>query len=288
MAPDQNEGTAIRFRIGDDLELLLHVMGYPEIFGRGTMKLWDDVAEKVRKAFPTDMAGLRGRTCRERTIREIKAYVVNNNKARRKSGTEEEYTRKDELLAELSVRYQAAEDEKRDAGCAKKKKAKDGTEKGKKLREDALSRLASKTASGGNDDTDSSDASSASDSEEEEQAPTKGKKRKRTESVAGGLLEWLQKKQRTRLGGRRRSLNCGPRKVGSNPIWFRIFNVQVSQTYAIMCLFMCVCVFVCVCVCLFVCVCVCLCVCVCVCVCVCARAPVRTCTRVCFAHLFVL
>ena len=139
MAPDQNEGTAIRFRIGDDLELLLHVMGYPEIFGRGTMKLWDDVAEKVRKAFPTDMAGLRGRTCRERTIREIKAYVVNNNKARRKSGTEEEYTRKDELLAELSVRYQAAEDEKRDAGCAKKKKAKDGTEKGKKLREDAVS-----------------------------------------------------------------------------------------------------------------------------------------------------
>ena len=55
-----------------DLELLLHVMGYRETFGRGTMKLWDDVAEKVRKAFPTDMAGLRGRTCRERTIREIK------------------------------------------------------------------------------------------------------------------------------------------------------------------------------------------------------------------------
>ena len=67
MAPDQNEDTiAIRFRIGHDLELLLHVMGYPEIFGRGTMKLWDDVAEKVRKPFPTDMAGLRGRTCRER------------------------------------------------------------------------------------------------------------------------------------------------------------------------------------------------------------------------------
>ena len=97
------------------------------------------------------------------------------------------------MLAELSVRYQAAEDEKRDVGSAKKKKAKDDTEKGNKLREDALSRFASKTASGGNDDTDSSDASSASDSEEEEQAPTKGKKRKRTENVAGGLLEWLQK-----------------------------------------------------------------------------------------------
>ena len=62
VAPDQNEDTAIRFRIGHDLELLLHVMGYPEIFGWGTMKLWDDVPEKVRKAFPTDMAGLRGRT----------------------------------------------------------------------------------------------------------------------------------------------------------------------------------------------------------------------------------
>ena len=33
VAPDQNEDTAIRFRIGHDLELLLHVMGYPEIFG---------------------------------------------------------------------------------------------------------------------------------------------------------------------------------------------------------------------------------------------------------------
>ena len=195
VAPDQNEDTAIRIRIGHDLELLLHVMGYLEIFGRGTMKLWDDVAEQVRKTFPTDMVGLRGRTCRERTIREIEAYVVNNNKAGRKSGTEEEYTRKDELLAELSVRYQAAEDEKRDGDSAKKKKAKDDTEKGKKLREDALSRLASKTASGGNDDTDSSDASSAS---EEEQAPTKGKKRKRTESVAGGLLEWLQNINRER------------------------------------------------------------------------------------------
>ena len=35
------------------------------------MKLWDDVAEKVRKTFPTDMAGLRGRTRKDRTIREI-------------------------------------------------------------------------------------------------------------------------------------------------------------------------------------------------------------------------
>ena len=82
VAPGKNEDTAIRLRIGHDLELLAHVMGYPDTFGRVTMKLWDDIAVKVRKIFPTDMAGLRGRTRKDRTIREIRDNGVESERDR--------------------------------------------------------------------------------------------------------------------------------------------------------------------------------------------------------------
>eukprot|EP00117_Sycon_ciliatum_P014038 scpid88943/ scgid14468/ len=84
-------------------------------FLRGS-KDWDNIE---RKTF-ADMSSLPARTYKEQTIRENRSFVVNDNKSKRRSGTEEEFTRNHELLTELASRWRAAEEEKVEAGKAKR------------------------------------------------------------------------------------------------------------------------------------------------------------------------
>ena len=74
--PEASVGNAaIRFREEHDLHLLLVMMGKADAFSRDAGKDWEDTAECMRKAFP-EMKGLTARTCKERCLREIKAFVV--------------------------------------------------------------------------------------------------------------------------------------------------------------------------------------------------------------------
>eukprot|EP00117_Sycon_ciliatum_P041426 scpid102872/ scgid30301/ len=177
-------------------------MGKPNAFVTGS-KDWDEIAETMRKTFG-DMRGLAARTCKERTIREIRSFVVNDNKSKRRSGTEEEFTRKDELLTKLSSRWRAAEEEKVKAGKAKKTKIDGDAANGAKLREAALEGLRSKNVvpvrhskisedrEPGSDGSDHSSDSSMSESEGESAPPSKKQKRKRATNGNGWRFCWCQ------------------------------------------------------------------------------------------------
>ncbi|XP_065195364.1 uncharacterized protein LOC135826691 [Sycon ciliatum] len=222
----------IRFKLEHDLHLLLVVMGKPNTFGRGS-KDWDEIAESMRKTFG-DMRGLTARTCKERTIREIRSFVVNDNKSKRRSGTEEEFTRKDELLTELASRWRAAEDEKVEAGKAKKTKNDGDAVNGAKLREAALQGMRSKNVTPvkrnkitedpepDSDGSDDSGDSSLSETEHESApTPKKPEKRKRATngsgrrggSVGAGLLDWLERKTNAEMDLHKRELALKEREM---------------------------------------------------------------------------
>lgn len=127
----------VRFRAEHDLEMLVIVMGKPTIFQRGSANAWEEVAETMRKTFP-ELGPVSGRTCQDRTLREVKFFSANDNKCRRRSGTEEQFTQKDELLTELAVRLRDAETAKTTSTQAKKDKATEEQRAGAELREAAL------------------------------------------------------------------------------------------------------------------------------------------------------
>lgn len=208
----------IRFRIHHELELLLHVMGHSEIFGRGATRLWEEVATRVEKTFPQEMAGLTGRTCRDRVIQEIRMFVANDNKCKRRSGSEEEFTRKDELLEELATRFQAVSSERETASAAKKAKAQKDLQCGKELREAALldltQKMEKKKRRKEDDGTDTSGDSSASDDEKDSDTEGKRKKKRRSGGgVADGLLKWLQNKTASDAELRARELELKAREL---------------------------------------------------------------------------
>lgn len=96
-----NSGSAksrkvIRFTCFQDVMLLREVVG-ENPFDGDAKKIWDVIANKVGHYIP----GISSRCCRERTMRLLKLFKAADFDALRRSGTEEQYSEKEQLLQEI-------------------------------------------------------------------------------------------------------------------------------------------------------------------------------------------
>lgn len=186
----EEKKSQIRFSICHDLELLTQAMGHQRCFERGS-KAWEVIAKGMKAAFP-ELGDIAPRTCKERVEREVSKFKVNDRRARRQSGVEEEFTEKDKLLQELLDR-QIAEQEKVKESLAAKTKVKEKKEKAIVARENAMATLSKKrplsVEDEGTDDEDSEELS-----EDDQAKRPKKKKKARKSSDESELVTWLKDK----------------------------------------------------------------------------------------------
>ncbi|XP_065199100.1 trichohyalin-like [Sycon ciliatum] len=111
-----------RFSAEDEILLFREVLSQESPFSRGSC-VW----EKVSKNLRTNEKSFSPRLCRDRIKDLIKEFIRNDNKERVKTGVEEEYSERAQLLSELRELYQGEEDKKEETAKAKKRKDADTT-----------------------------------------------------------------------------------------------------------------------------------------------------------------
>ena len=98
----------IRFGTSEDILLLREVTVHEQPFARAS-----PAREEVAANLSDNCDRLRGITARaakERTVTPIKSYITDDNKLKKMSGADEQYTEKQSLLEDLRQRYEECED----------------------------------------------------------------------------------------------------------------------------------------------------------------------------------
>ena len=113
----------IRFGTSEDILLLREVTVHEQPFARAS-PTWEEVAANLSDNCDR-LRGITARAAKERTVTPIKSYITDDNKLKKMSGTDEQYTEKQSLLEDLRQRYEEREDLKVKTAAAKKKEAKD-------------------------------------------------------------------------------------------------------------------------------------------------------------------
>ena len=142
-APKRTIASKKRFREQDDLFLVKEIASNPPFLAaRGKwMKLWDDIATKLRSMSSFGVTPITGRTCRSRFKLLIEKNTQNNRESARASGINEEKTELAVLLDDLQALKSDKEEEEAIRRKENEEKSGQLEESGEYVRDQAMQRM---------------------------------------------------------------------------------------------------------------------------------------------------